>query len=203
MIKVNTTPVVPGYPIFEYEIDISLLPSDSYWTSVVDWTKTPFNSTKISLQDAMVDDNSIISDVYNIFNKKDVAAIIGEVAEANKELFSNLYLYDDRIFPTYASFVEKITDSPSSIVKYKPNSELSRHFDCRNCFADLITNLTNNNSSTKFYDYRNNDALIYEAPMEKGKGVVWLNCENTLHSYKNDTDLDRYVLLTTINHKFY
>jgi hypothetical protein len=151
----------------------------------------------------MVDDNTIISDIYNIFNKKDVAAIIGEVAEANKELFSNLYLYDTRLFPTYAAFVEKITDSPSSIVNYKPNSQLGMHFDCRNCFADLITNLIDNNSSTKFYDYRKNNRLIYEAPMKKGKGVVWLNCENTLHSYKNDTELDRYVVLTTINHKFY
>ena len=84
-----------------------------------------------------------------------------------------------------------------------PGFSLGRHFDNRFVFANFILNLVDNPVSTKFYDYTQNNKLIYEAPKEKGKGVFFLNYENTCHSYINDSFENRYGLISSVNLKLF
>jgi hypothetical protein len=72
----------------------------------------------------------------------------------------------------------------------------------------MIINLVDNETSTQFFDFRNDEKLMYSAPTKKGKGVIWINCELTSHGYSYDVEnpksdfgiireKNRYALLTT------
>ena len=72
----------------------------------------------------------------------------------------------------------------------------------------MVINLVDNETSTQFFDFRNNNKLMYNAPTKKGQGVIWINCELTAHGNSYDVEnpyLDfgivreknRYALLTT------
>ena len=47
-------------------------------------------------------------------------------------------------------------------------------------------------------DYTQNYKLIYEAPKEKGKGIFFINYENSCHSYINDSFKNRYCIISSI-----
>ena len=128
----------------------------------------------------------------NLFN------LISEIYENSPHMFGLIWKYPNK-HKNFKEFLEKNIRVISSISMDSPGFELPKHFDNRKVFGNFILNLVDNPNSTKFYDYRKNDKLIYEAPKEKGKGVFFVNYENTFHSYKNDSTINRYVHISSLN----
>jgi len=108
----------------------------------------------------------------------------------------------------FADFCEKNIVINNSIIRDTIQKTIPPHFDCRQTFATMIINLIDNETSTQFFDFRNNNKLMYSASTKKGKGVIWINSELTSHGYSYDTEnpdsefgiireKNRYALLTT------
>lgn len=75
--------------------------------------------------------------------------------------------------------------------------KMSPHIDNRFAFGILILNLKDNTNSTAFYKrYQEHGEPFYYAPTEFGKGIFFLNSENSTHSIHNTAN-NRIISLTT------
>jgi hypothetical protein len=192
MININTTPTLPLlWPIFEFNIENNVLPEDSFFKNDINWSpyldainkRIPYNSNMHS--DSKLIDSITISKIVN-----------------DNDVIKRNYLPTPPQETNFHDFFKRITKTIVSIINCPPGSELIPHFDNRDSVGGFILNLIDNKTSTDFLDYRNNNQLIYKSPKEKNTGVVWLNCENTMHSYKNDSDENRIILYSNILFKY-
>jgi hypothetical protein len=203
MININTTPTLPyQWPIFEFNIQNDILPNDSFfkdeikWSSYLDTTnkRTPYNSN-------MHSDSKLIDSITDIFNNDEIINTICKIANDNYVVANTVLPIPPQGTNLY-DFLKRITHTVVSIINCPPGSELMPHFDNRNSVGGFILNLIDNKTSTDFLDYRNNNQLIYKSSKKKNAGVIWLNCENTMHSYKNDSNENRIILYSNILFKY-
>jgi hypothetical protein len=86
-------------------------------------------------------------------------------------------------FENIKQFTDKYFNTGVSFIKDNPGFRMGVHTDNRVVVANAIINLTDNSNSTKFYySVQEPHNVIYEGPKEKGKGVFFLNNEETAHS---------------------
>jgi len=86
-------------------------------------------------------------------------------------------------FENIKQFTDKYFNHGVSFIKDNPGFLMGVHTDNRVVVANAIINLTDNSNSTKFYySVQEPHNVIYEGPKEKGKGVFFLNNEETAHS---------------------
>jgi hypothetical protein len=203
MININTTPTLPyQWPIFEFSIESNILPKDSFFKDEINWSsyldtvnkRTPYNSN-------MHSDAKLIDSITDIFNNDAIINTVCKIANDNYVIANTVLPKPTNGINLY-DFLKKITHTVVSIINCPPGSELMPHFDNRDSIGGFILNLIDNKTSTDFLDYRNNNKIIYKSPKEKNTGVVWLNCENTMHSYKNNSDENRIILYSNILFKY-
>jgi hypothetical protein len=149
----------------------------------------------------MHSDSKLIDSITDIFNNDEIINTICKIANDNY-VIANTVLPNPPQGTSLYDFLKKITHTVVSIINCPPNSELIPHFDNRDSIGGFILNLIDNKTSTDFLDYRNINQLIYKSPKKKNLGVVWLNCENTMHSYKNNSDENRIILYSNILFKY-
>lgn len=115
------------------------------------------------------------------------------------------YTFMDQIFDPNGPFKEEIhrrwlsgvdVRASSLLIKDIPAlSEPHFHIDHRNVFAASILNLQDNPCSTEFmFDGK----IIHKGPTERGKGILFLNTEHSLHGYANNSNSDRFICLLNI-----
>lgn len=86
-------------------------------------------------------------------------------------------------FDNIKQFTDKYFNHGVSFIKDNPGFNMGVHTDNRVVVANAIINLTDNYNSTRFYySVQEPHQVVYEAPKEKGKGVFFLNTEETAHS---------------------
>jgi hypothetical protein len=83
------------------------------------------------------------------------------------------------------------------IYKDPPNFKMSKHLDNQRVVANAIINLSDNNSTTEFFDYRDPSKVIFSTESTRNKGVLFLNTPAALHHIKN-FNADRYIANTSI-----
>ena len=86
-------------------------------------------------------------------------------------------------FESIDKFVNKYFNHGVSFIKDNAGFYMGVHTDNRLVVGNAIINLTDNADSTKFYySVQEPHNIVYEAPKERGKGVFFLNNEETAHS---------------------
>jgi hypothetical protein len=83
------------------------------------------------------------------------------------------------------------------IIKDMPGFKMTPHLDNHHVMVQLIINLQDNCTSTKFYPF-NSTNPFYVAPTNKYQGIMFLNKPGAVHDIDNITK-DRYMLYAVIN----
>jgi hypothetical protein len=195
MIHVNNKSVIGDdkFLIFDCKLDdhipVDFIKKESNYTQIKDKSRNAFENTcgRPELQS-----------LVNSFSDENLYKILDELYESNKFWFGMSWTFNRDKYPTMYDFVKNNLIMAKTIFMDTPGWDLPPHFDNRLTFGNLIVNLDDNPISTKFHDYRNDGKLIYESPKEKGTGTLFLNHENGLHSYINDTNQNRYVMVVTM-----
>jgi hypothetical protein len=119
-----------------------------------------------------------------------------------------LIIYSDKRNDSAFHFGNK--KNYSLINEYKNNTNdltiYSKNSDVNSNDKNQTLTLSNSNGKTSIgigTSNTQNNKLIYEAPNKKGKGVFFLNYENTCHSYINDSFENRYGLISSVNLKLF
>jgi hypothetical protein len=197
MIHVNNKSVIDGdgrFLIFDCKIDdhipVDFIKNKSNYKQIEDKSRNAF-----SFEMSQV---SKMESLMNSLSDENLYKIINDLYESNKFWFGMSWVFNQKKYGSMYDFVKDNTFIAKTIFMDTPGWNLPPHFDNRLTFGNLIINLDNNPVSTKFHDYRYNNELIYESPKEKGTGTLFLNHENGLHSYINDTNQNRYVMVVTM-----
>jgi len=200
MIHINKTSAInKNFLVFEFEIDddisVEYIKDESNYFEIKKQSRNNFNNNKLG--------ESKIQSLLESFSNENLYKIINDVYESNEDIMGRIWPIPKFKYKNMYEFVKDTTKITTQIFMDTPEFSLAPHFDNRFVFANFILNLTDNPVSTKFYDYTQNYKLIYEAPKEKGKGIFFLNYENTCHSYINDSFENRYGLISSINLKLF
>lgn len=200
MIKIDLTPVVGNYDSFTqakfdygpttlipiFEIEIENVPDDEYIKNGIDWSikQSTNNSLRIPTFQAVTNDDDKLNLLVNEISDEAIFKMFDELDGVNKRIFSGYYGYDTS--KPSSEFFKRNLNINKDILKDNNINVFPPHFDGRNTFGTIIINLTDNETATQFFDYRDKNKLIYTAPTQKGKGVFWINCETTFHGYGID-----------------
>jgi len=200
MIHVNKkSPISTNPLIFEFEIDddipVEYIKDESNYFEIKNQSRHNFNNNKLG--------ESKMQSLLESFSNENLYKIIGDVCESNEDIMGRIWPIPKFKYKNMYEFVKDTTTIVTQIFMDTPGFSLGNHFDNRFVFANFILNLVDNPVSTKFYDYTQNYKLIYEAPNKKGKGVFFLNYENTCHSYINNSFENRYGLISSVNLKLF
>jgi len=196
MIHIDYKPAIDGdFLIFEFEVDN--LPTDEIIMEESNYFDVKPNSRNIFDYDKM--HSNELKPLVESFNSNFLYAILNKIYELNPSTFGRIWPLNEKRYGVFTNFLKEQVNITTSICMDTPGWELKKHFDNRFVFANFILNLVDNPVSTKFYDYRRNDKLIYEAAYKKGTGILFINYENTYHSYKNDSFKNRYALISCMN----
>ena len=208
-------------PVFELEIQN--IPTDDYIKTGINWdSKESNNNTKrIPIFELDNETKKELEPLLQQFNEDGIMNMLDELASINPNMFN--YWGYDKSKPASLFFRNNL-DINISLVKDTPQNRFDPHFDTRNTFGTIILNLTDNSVGTQFFDYGGISAfykldrssisleawenrfvkhIIYEAPIGKGKGIFFVNCENTFHGVGVDSnsDKERYALMVMLNLK--
>jgi hypothetical protein len=200
MIHINKIRPINSSPlIFEFEIDDDI---------PVEYIKDELNYLQIKQNSRNCFDNEKLKEIkiqllLESFSKENLYKIIANIYESNENEIGKLWPLAKFKYKNIYEFIKENTIITTQIFMDTPGFSLGPHFDNRFVFSNFILNLVDNPISTKFYDYTRNYKLIYEAPKEKGKGIFFLNYENSCHSYKNDSSENRYALISSVNLKIF
>ena len=98
-------------------------------------------------------------------------------------------------WPNISKSISKNMNIYLSLITDLPGYSMSKHLDNRSVYAAGYLNIFDNESptvinSTKKSIFRSG----YRAPREKGRGVIWLNTENSWHQV-NKVSQDRKTLM--------
>jgi hypothetical protein len=185
-------------PIFELEVEH--LPSEDFIKNKINWDdfQSPNNSKRIPTFELSKEIQQELNPFLEQFSFDNIMKMLDELGKFNPNMF-NYWGYDKSKPPS--DFFSKALEVNIVLVKDKPNNEFSPHFDSRNTFGTMIVNLCDNEYATQFFDYsdvtpvikqkvdmslvdwehRFDNLVIYETPKEKGKGMFFINCEETFH----------------------
>jgi hypothetical protein len=83
------------------------------------------------------------------------------------------------------------------IVEDRKGHLMTSHVDNPRVLATFIINLTDNQSSTEFVDYKDTNKVIYKAEIKKNTGLLFFNTGGCVHKI-TVIDEVRYVLLGSI-----
>jgi hypothetical protein len=204
MYNINPKPIMPHVPLWEFEMKD--LPEDDFFKSDTLWKSNNFKSETGGLyQDSTrlahcksqnTDEEIQMSKLLDRLDPKNVVDIFSNLFDENEELFYPQYPYVKTKYKSNKEFIKNFITSNAFAVKDNPTFELPPHVDNRFIFGNIIYNLVDNKTSTKIYGF--NNEVAYEAPKEKGKGIIFLNTERTLHGYENNTDENRYAVICNI-----
>lgn len=196
MIHISNERAIDGdFLIFEFEVDN--LPSDEIIMDESNYFYLNESSRNTFDYDKM---HSVeLKPLMEAFNPDFLYDIVQKIYESNNHIMGRIWPLNENKYGVFSNFLKERVNITTSIFMDTPGFELRTHFDNRFVFANFILNLADNPVSTKFYDYRRNDRLIYEAPYKKGTGVFFVNYENSYHSYKNDSFKNRYALISCMN----
>jgi len=204
----NTNEYIVNNSVPIFEVSIDNLPDDDFIINGIDWEygKLP-NQIRVGhpMHAFKSNDNKLVEKIFNEINDENVFKLFDDIKESNKGSL-DYWAYDWS--NPFADFCEKNIVINNSIIRDTIQKTIPPHFDCRQTFATMIINLIDNETSTQFFDFRNNNKLMYSASTKKGKGVIWINSELTSHGYSYDTEnpdsefgiireKNRYALLTT------
>lgn len=196
MIHISNEKAIDGdFLIFEFEVDN--MPSDEIIMNESNYFYNNKGSRNTFDYDKM--HSNELKPLIESFNPDFLYNIVNKIYENNPYTFGRIWPLNQQKYGIFTNFLKERVNITTSIFMDTPEFELVKHFDNRLVFANFILNLVDNPVSTKFYDYRKNDRLIYEAPYKKGTGVFFVNYENTYHSYKNDSFKNRYALISCMN----
>jgi hypothetical protein len=195
MIHINKkSPIEDTFLVFEFKIDdyipVGFIKDESNYLQINDESRNGFSFDMMH--------STEIKPLIDSFSDENLYKIIDEIYESNKYIFERYWILNSNKYNSMCEFIKKYTKICTHIFMDRPGMKFAPHFDNRHVFANFILNLDDNPISTKFYDYKNNSKLIYEAPKEKGMGIFFLNNENSYHSYNNDTNQNRYAMMSTI-----
>ena len=195
MIHINKkSPIEDTFLVFEFKIDdyipVDFIKDESNYLQINDESRNGFSFDMMH--------STEIKPLIDSFSDENLYKIIDEIYESNKYTFKRSWILNSNKYNSMYDFIKKNTNIITHIFMDRPEMKFEPHFDNRFVFANFILNLDDNPVSTKFYDYGNNSKLIYEAPKEKGMGIFFLNHESTYHSYNNDTNQNRYAMMSTI-----
>jgi hypothetical protein len=199
MIHINKKSLIGNnFLIFEFEIDDDI---------PVEYIKDELNYVTIKENYRNCFNNKLgenkIKPLLESFSNENLYKIINDVYEFNENIMGKIWPLATNKYKNMYEFVKDNTTIATQIFMDTPGFSLGPHFDNRFIFANFILNLVDNPVSTKFYDYTQNYKLIYEAPKEKGKGIFFINYENSYHSYKNDSFENRYAIISAITLKMF
>jgi hypothetical protein len=200
MIHINKTSAInTNYLIFEFEIDdgipVDYIKNESNYVQIKKQSRNNFNNNKLG--------EIKIKSLLESFSNENLYKIVNDIYESNKEEMAILWPFPIIKYKSMYEFIKQNSIITTQIFMDTPGFSLAPHFDNRFVFANFILNLVDNQVNTKFYDYSQNYKLIYEAPNEKGKGVFFLNYENSCHSYINDSFKNRYAIISTVSLKLF
>ena len=195
MIHINKkSPIEDTFLVFEFKIDdyipVDFIKDESNYLQMKDASRNGFSFDMMH--------STEIKPLIDSFSDENLYKIIDELYESNKYIFGRSWILNSNKYGSMYEFVKKHTNINTHIFMDRPGMNFAPHFDNRLVFANFILNLDDNPISTKFYDYKNNSKLIYEAPKEKGTGIFFLNHENGMHSYNNDTNQNRYAMMSSV-----
>lgn len=204
MLKINPKPIISHLPL--WSVEMTDLPEGDFFKSDSLWENNDFKSesgglyqepTRLTYKKSQnADDEIKMSNLLERFNTQNVVDIVSNLFDENEELFYKEYPYIKTKYKSNKEFIEQFIITNAFAVKDKPTFSLVPHVDNRFMFGNIIFNLTNNKTSTKFHEL-NND-VIFEASQQKGHGIFFLNTDRTIHSYMNNTDEDRYAVICNI-----
>jgi hypothetical protein len=76
---------------------------------------------------------------------------------------------------------------------------MGKHLDNRKTVFAAILNLTNNESTTKFWDYRDPEKLLFNSSGVKGHGIIFMNSAGSLHNVEVTQQLPRITAQTQLS----
>ena len=195
MIHMQTKQVINDSSlIFEFKIDNippkEIIIDELNYSHIKENSRNVFDSKKMYIDE--------LKPLMECFKDEFLYDVVSKIYESNETIMQRLWPFNKNRYGVFGNFLKEYTCIVTSIFLDTPGFKLSKHIDNRFTVANFILNLIDNPVSTKFYDYRNDSKLIYEAPKEKGTGIFFLNYENNYHSYNNDTNENRYAMISSI-----
>lgn len=84
----------------------------------------------------------------------------------------------------------------AGIFKDSPRFNMGMHIDNGLSLGTSIINLIDQDANTVYYGDNTEDNIIYSGPIKKGTGIIHLNHPELWHSGINNTDQERFILMT-------
>ena len=180
--------------IFEVKIDKSLLPAESLLSEFQSWRNNLQNTTL-----AHPSERSDYTEGNNLEFNRYIQYINSLKSVVLKNFFSpenpKANAFKSRWWKSQDD-IEKHLFSGTTILRDGPGYKMSPHLDNDIIFAVLIINLKDNETSTRFHAFNDPNKIIYEAPMKRGEGVLFLNTPGSLHSITHEGTRDRFTSYT-------
>lgn len=199
-------PVDQDHPAFGYIYEIDILQdlldigwNEDYWTNSdlqvkVDPT-LPFKNTR-TVMDLDNTSDSVVSSLYSsILTYDNIVKMVSSNEETYKKF---LALYPFRQNHDIKSFCQQFFTIHASVVFDQNTYSMGRHVDNRLIVGNFIVNLRDNDNSTRFYNGVNASESYYSAPTKKGKGVFFLNTEETTHSIDIQSSRERNIMMVAL-----
>lgn len=122
-------------------------------------------------------------------------------SDLSKQLFNFLVNQNDYIIDSVwpKPFIESIkarqqTLFGTEVIRDDPGFEMGKHLDNNVIFATFLINLRdNNNAYSEYWDYKDENKLLYEGPSKRGTGVLHINSPCLLHQGSNKSTEYRYI----------
>jgi hypothetical protein len=73
-----------------------------------------------------------------------------------------------------------------------PGFSMGKHLDNQRVVGNALINLVDNTASTNFFNYKNQNEIIFSFPGNKNTGIIFFNTPATLHNIVNQGN--RYII---------
>ena len=184
-IEFNKTKALEKHPIWE----VDLVDFDYSTLDNLEW-KNDYNNLNesktrsiIKLPEDSIVNNHLLEELDDLFSEP--SNLI--------KLYQN-YPYDKEKYKLPSDYFKKYLGIGFSLIRDNTTFELVPHVDNRFVFGNILINLSDNIDSTFFYRNFQDKEVIYKAPNKKGKGVFFINSEETFHSIEVTQIDTRYIL---------
>ena len=184
-IYINTNKVYKNYPIWEVDLtdfDYSTLDSLE-WKSMNTNLYESETRSMIRLPENYKINNHLFKELDNLFSEP-----------SNLQKLYQNYPYDKEKYKLPSDYLKTYLTIGFTLIRDNTTFNLESHVDNRFVFGNILINLNDNIDSTFFYKNHQDREVIYKAPKNKGKGVFFLNSEETFHSIKVTQTDTRYMM---------
>ena len=184
-IYINTNKVYKNYPIWEVDLtdfDYSTL-DNLEWKSMNTNLYESERRSMIRLPENYKINNHLFKELDNLFSEP-----------SNLQKLYQNYPYDKEKYKSPSDYLKTYLTIGFTLIRDNTTFSLESHVDNRFVFGNILINLNDNIDSTFFYKNHQDREVIYKAPKKKGKGVFFLNSEETFHSIKVTQTDTRYMM---------